>query len=50
MKIAFEFKDNNEKSCSCFRNKVSHKIDFKAVKSVLKPRSDHADIVGVQTL
>ena len=26
-----EFKDNNEKSCSWSRNRVCHKIDFKAV-------------------
>ena len=24
-----EFKDNNEKSCSLSRNRISHKIDFK---------------------
>ena len=26
-----EYKDNNEKSCRLSRNRVSHKIDFKAV-------------------
>ena len=26
-----EFKDNNEKSCSFSRNRVSHKIDLEAV-------------------
>ena len=26
-----EFKDNNEKSCSWYRNRVSQKIDFKAI-------------------
>ena len=25
-----EFQDNNEKSCSCFKNKVCPKIDFRA--------------------
>ena len=25
-----ELDDNNVKSCSCSRNRVSHKIDFKA--------------------
>ena len=38
-----KFEDNNEKSCSWFRNRVSHKIDFKAVWS----RNGHADSVGV---
>ena len=40
-----EFKDNNEKSCSWFRNKGSHKIDFKAIW----PRNGHADSVEVKT-
>ena len=39
-----EFKDNNEKSSSWSRNKVSHKIDLKAVL----PRNGHAAIVGVK--
>ena len=39
-----EFEDNNEKSCSLSRNRVSHKIDFKAVC----PRSSHADSVRVK--
>ena len=38
-----EFKDNNEKSCSSSRNRVSHKIDLKAQW----PRNGHADSVGV---
>ena len=38
-----EFKDNNEKSCSWSRNRVSHKMEFKAVW----PRNGHADSVGV---
>ena len=33
-----EFKDNNEKLCSWTKNRVSHKIDFKAVW----PRNGHA--------
>ena len=37
-----EFKDNTEKSCIWSRNRVSHKIDFKAVW----PRNGHADSVG----
>ena len=41
-----EFKDNNEKSCSWSRNRVSHKIDFKAQW----PRNGHADSVGVKKL
>ena len=40
----YEFKDNNEKSCSWSRNRVSHKIDFKAQW----PRNGHADSVGVK--
>ena len=39
-----EFKDNNEKSCSWSRNRVSHKIDFKAQW----PRNGHADCVEVK--
>ena len=39
-----EFKDNNEKSCSCSRNRVSHKIDFKAVWL----RNGRADSGGVE--
>ena len=39
-----ELKDNNEKSCRWSRNKVSHKIDFKAQW----PRNGHADSVGVK--
>ena len=39
-----EFKDNNEKSCSSSRNRVSHKIDLKAQW----PRNGHADSVGVK--
>ena len=39
-----EFKDNNEKSCSWSRNRVFHKIDFKAVW----PRDGHAASVGVK--
>ena len=38
------FKDNTEKSYSWSRNRVSHKIDFKAVW----PRNGHADSVGVR--
>ena len=38
-----EFKDNNEKSCSWFRNRVSRKIDFK----VQWLRNSHTDSVGV---
>ena len=38
-----EFKDENAKSWSWSRNRVSHKIDFKAVR----PRNDHAASVGV---
>ena len=38
-----EFEYNNEKSCSWSRNRVSHKIDLKAVW----PRNGHADSVGV---
>ena len=39
-----EFKDNNEKSCSLSKKKVSHKIDFKAQRL----RNGHADSVGVK--
>ena len=39
-----EFQDNNEKSCSLYRNRVSHRIDFRAVW----PRNGHADSVGVK--
>ena len=39
-----EFKDNNEKSCSLSRNRISHKIDFKGVW----PRNGHTDSVGVK--
>ena len=38
-----DFRDNNEKSCSRFRNKVSHKIDLKAVW----PRNGLTASVGV---
>ena len=38
-----EFKGNNEKSCRWSRNKVSHKIDFKAQG----PRNGNADSVGI---
>ena len=38
-----EFKDNNEKSCSWSRNRVSRKIDFK----VYWRRNSHTDSVGV---
>ena len=38
-----EFKDNNEKSCSWSRKRVSRKIDFK----VQWLRNSHADSVGV---
>ena len=38
-----EFKDNNEKSRSWSRTRVSHIIDFKAQS----PRNGHADSVGV---
>ena len=38
-----EFKDNNEKSCSWSRNRVSPKIKFKAQWL----RNGHADSVGV---
>ena len=38
-----EFKDNNEKSCSWFRNRVSHKIYFKAIWS----RNGHSASLGV---
>ena len=34
-----EFKDNNEKSCSWSRNRISHKIECKGVW----PRNSHAD-------
>ena len=37
------YKENNEKSCSRSRNRVSHKIDFKAVWAL----SAYADSVGV---
>ena len=37
------FKDNNEKTCSWSRNRVSDKIDFKAQWM----RNGHADSVGV---
>ena len=40
-----EFMDNHEKSSNWSRNKVSQKIDFKAVW----PRDGHADSVGVNT-
>ena len=39
-----EIKDHNQKSCSWFRNRVSRKIDFKA----LWLRNGHADSVGVK--
>ena len=39
-----ELKYNNEKSCRWSRNKVSHKIYFKAQG----PRNGHADSVGVK--
>ena len=39
-----EFEDNNEKSCSLSRKRVSHKIDFKAKW----PRNSHAGSVGVK--
>ena len=39
-----EFKDNNEKSSSLSRNRVSHKIDFKAIR----PRNGYTDSVGVK--
>ena len=39
-----EFKDNKEKSCSWSRNRVSHKIDFRAVW----PRNGHAASLGVK--
>ena len=39
-----ELRDNNEKSCSWSRNKVSHKIDFKAVC----PWNGHAANLGVK--
>ena len=39
-----EFKDNNEKSCGWSRNRVPHKIDYKAVW----PRNGHADSVRVK--
>ena len=38
-----EFKDNNEKSCSWSRNRVSHEIDFKAVS----PHNGYAASLGV---
>ena len=38
-----EFKDNNEKSFSWSKNRVSHKIDLKAVWL----RNGYADSVGV---
>ena len=38
-----EFKDNNKKSCSWSRNRVSHKIDFIAVW----PRNGHATSLEV---
>ena len=38
-----EFKDNNEKSCSRSRNRVSHKIDSIAIWR----RNGHAASVGV---
>ena len=41
-----EFKDNNEKSCSSSRNRVSHKIDLKAFQS----RNGHAASVGVKVI
>ena len=41
-----EFKDNNKKSCSWSRNRVSHKIDFK----VQWMRNGHADSVGVNLI
>ena len=39
-----EFKDNNEKSCSWSRNRVSPKIDFEAQWL----HNGHADSVGVK--
>ena len=39
-----EFKDNNEKSSRLSRNRVSHKIDFKAIR----PRNGYTDSVGVK--
>ena len=39
-----EFKDKNEKSSSWSRNRISHKIDFKAVW----PIKGHATSVGVK--
>ena len=39
-----EFQDNNEKSCSFSRKRVSRKIDFKAQWL----RNVHADSVGVK--
>ena len=39
-----EFKDNNEKSCSWSRNRISHKIDFKGEW----PRNINADRVVVK--
>ena len=39
-----EFKDNNEKSSSWSRRRVSHKIDFIAVW----PGNGHVDNVGVK--
>ena len=41
-----EFYDNNEKSCSRPRKRVSHKIDFKAVW----PRNGHAASVRVKNI
>ena len=41
-----EFKDNDEKSCSWSRNRVSRKIDFK----VQWLRNSHIDSVGVKVL
>ena len=43
-KFQNKFEDNNEKLCSWFRNRVSHKIDFKAVW----PSNGHAASVGVK--
>ena len=39
-----EFRDNNEKSCSWSKKRVSNKNDFKAQW----PRNGHADSVGVK--
>ena len=39
-----EFKDNNEKSYSLSKNRISHKIDFKGVW----PQNGHTDSVRVK--